>query len=261
MSREPPTGIPMNGKQYHIHTFGCQMNLADSERMAGVLESKGYSCTENPGDADVLIYNTCSIRDKAEQKVYSALGRQVRLNSCTHFVHNARSCPKTAEKSEHPLSSGFLLWFVSTTFFKTLIAGVMANVLSLTLVALVLQAKRKRQAMGDLKIVVAGCVAQQEGQALLRRVPELDLVMGPQHANRYTVDTLLAHPGHTICGCGEMATPTIQSYCCFIQQHVHPSSQLTDLIPLTLVLFFLNASRLPSFAPFPCISQASLLSC
>ena len=53
------------------------MNLADSERMAGVLDSAGYSCTEDPSEADVLIYNTCSIRDKAEQKVYSALGRQV----------------------------------------------------------------------------------------------------------------------------------------------------------------------------------------
>lgn len=47
-----------------------------------------------------------------------------------------------------------------------------------------MQAKRKRMHMGDLKIVVAGCVAQQEGTALLRRVPEVDLVMGPQYANR-----------------------------------------------------------------------------
>lgn len=53
------------------------MNLADSERMAGVLEAVGYDCTEDPGDADVLVYNTCSIREKAEVKVYSALGRQV----------------------------------------------------------------------------------------------------------------------------------------------------------------------------------------
>lgn len=54
-----------------------QMNLADSERMAGVLESVGYECAEDPSIADVLIYNTCSIREKAEVKVYSALGRQV----------------------------------------------------------------------------------------------------------------------------------------------------------------------------------------
>ncbi|GMH41921.1 hypothetical protein BSKO_09840 [Bryopsis sp. KO-2023] len=109
------------GKKYHIHTFGCQMNLADSERMAGVLEEEGYENTEDPDGADVLVYNTCSIRDKAEQKVYSVLGRQ---------------------------------------------------------------AKRKREKMGDLKIVVAGCVASQEGNALLRRCPEVDLVMGPHYANR-----------------------------------------------------------------------------
>jgi hypothetical protein len=53
------------------------MNLADSERMAGVLESVGYECSEDPAKADVLIYNTCSIREKAEVKVYSALGKQV----------------------------------------------------------------------------------------------------------------------------------------------------------------------------------------
>lgn len=110
-----------SGRRYHIHTFGCQMNLADSERMAGVLESLGYSCAEDASNADVLIYNTCSIREKAEMKLYSALGRQ---------------------------------------------------------------AKRKRQHMGEMKIVVAGCVGAQEGEALLRRVPELDLVMGPHHANR-----------------------------------------------------------------------------
>ena len=54
------------------------MNLADSERMAGVLEAAGYRCADDASDAQVLVYNTCSIRDKAEQKVYSALGKQVR---------------------------------------------------------------------------------------------------------------------------------------------------------------------------------------
>ena len=78
LCRPPPSG-KHNGKQYHIHTFGCQMNLADSERMAGVLDTAGYTCTQDASEADVLIYNTCSIRDKAEQKVYSALGKQVRL--------------------------------------------------------------------------------------------------------------------------------------------------------------------------------------
>lgn len=56
-----------------------QMNMADSERMAGCLEAAGYECAEDPSDADVLVYNTCSIREKAEMKVYSALGKQVRF--------------------------------------------------------------------------------------------------------------------------------------------------------------------------------------
>ncbi|NEO60470.1 MAG: tRNA (N6-isopentenyl adenosine(37)-C2)-methylthiotransferase MiaB [Moorea sp. SIO4G2] len=107
-------------RRYHITTFGCQMNKADSERMAGILEDIGFQWSENPNEADLILYNTCTIRDNAEQKVYSYLGRQ---------------------------------------------------------------AKRKHQ-QPDLTLVVAGCVAQQEGEALLRRVPEVDLVMGPQHANR-----------------------------------------------------------------------------
>jgi tRNA-2-methylthio-N6-dimethylallyladenosine synthase len=80
----------------------------------------GFAGTEDPNSADLILYNTCTIRDNAEQKVYSYLGRQ---------------------------------------------------------------AKRKHE-QPDLMLVVAGCVAQQEGESLLRRVPEIDLVMGPQHANR-----------------------------------------------------------------------------
>ncbi|MEB3176237.1 MAG: tRNA (N6-isopentenyl adenosine(37)-C2)-methylthiotransferase MiaB [Synechococcus sp.] len=110
---------------YWITTFGCQMNKADSERMAGILETMGYSEGSGEDQADLVLYNTCTIRDNAEQKVYSYLGRQAR------------------RKRDNPA----------------------------------------------LTLVVAGCVAQQEGAALLRRVPELDLVMGPQHANR--LDTLL----------------------------------------------------------------------
>jgi len=68
-----------DGKTYHIHTFGCQMNLADSERMAGALDAAGYRNVVDPDAADVLIYNTCSIREKAEEKVYSAMGTQVPL--------------------------------------------------------------------------------------------------------------------------------------------------------------------------------------
>ncbi|MEL6136498.1 MAG: tRNA (N6-isopentenyl adenosine(37)-C2)-methylthiotransferase MiaB [Cyanobacteria bacterium J06628_6] len=110
----------MTARKYHITTFGCQMNKADSERMAGILDDMGLNWTDDPFTADVVLYNTCTIRDNAEQKVYSYLGRQAK------------------RKHDNP----------------------------------------------DLTLVVAGCVAQQEGESLLRRVPELDLVMGPQHANR-----------------------------------------------------------------------------
>jgi hypothetical protein len=65
-------------QKYHIVTFGCQMNKADSERMAGVLENIGYTATDDANDADLVLYNTCSIRDNAEQKVYSYLGRQAK---------------------------------------------------------------------------------------------------------------------------------------------------------------------------------------
>lgn len=102
MDRAAPLG-ESSDRSYHIRTYGCQMNLADSERMAGVLEAGGYRCTTDPEAADVLVFNTCSIREKAEAKVYSALG---------------------------------------------------------------LQAKRKRQRPGGLKIVVAGCVAQQARRRL-----------------------------------------------------------------------------------------------
>ena len=61
---------------YWITTFGCQMNKADSERMAGILESMGYQEATAELDADLVLYNTCTIRDNAEQKVYSYLGRQ-----------------------------------------------------------------------------------------------------------------------------------------------------------------------------------------
>ena len=120
-----PDGLPSRGS-YWITTFGCQMNKADSERMAGILEAMGYQQARAELEADLVLYNTCTIRDNAEQKVYSYLGRQ---------------------------------------------------------------AQRKRT-NPHLTLVVAGCVAQQEGESLLRRVPELDLVMGPQHANR--LDVLLA---------------------------------------------------------------------
>jgi tRNA-2-methylthio-N6-dimethylallyladenosine synthase len=126
-SEESIDGIQFNKDlTYKMETMGCQMNVADSERMEGQLQSLGIRplTTEEDNDKskhpDLVILNTCSIRDHAEQKVYSYIGPY---------------------------------------------------------------AKRKENGE-DVTIVVAGCVAQQEGEALLRRVPAVDLVMGPQYANR-----------------------------------------------------------------------------
>ena len=62
-------------KKYYIQTFGCQMNVHDSEQIAVLLREAGYECTGDAPDADLIILNTCSIREKAAQKVYSQLGR------------------------------------------------------------------------------------------------------------------------------------------------------------------------------------------
>ena len=61
---------PMNAF-YHIETIGCQMNVYDSERMADQIESLGYQRADSQDDADLIIMNTCAIREKAEQKVFS----------------------------------------------------------------------------------------------------------------------------------------------------------------------------------------------
>ncbi|WP_299547227.1 tRNA (N6-isopentenyl adenosine(37)-C2)-methylthiotransferase MiaB [uncultured Tateyamaria sp.] len=107
-------------KKLFIKTYGCQMNVYDSERMAEALGGQGYVETQSPDDADMILLNTCHIREKAAEKVYSELGRFKGL------------------KAEKP----------------------------------------------DLKIGVAGCVAQAEGQEIMRRQPLVDLVVGPQSYHR-----------------------------------------------------------------------------
>src|SRR5690242_6630095 len=59
------------GKTFYIETFGCQMNAHDSEKVIGTLVQQGYAQVDTPDDASLVLYNTCSIRDKAEQKVFS----------------------------------------------------------------------------------------------------------------------------------------------------------------------------------------------
>jgi len=65
----------MMEKTFYIYTYGCQMNVHDSEKMLGTLEEAGYAAAESPDSADLIIFNTCAIRAKAEQKFFSQLGR------------------------------------------------------------------------------------------------------------------------------------------------------------------------------------------
>ncbi len=115
------TGATMaEPKKLFIKTYGCQMNVYDSERMAETLGADGYVATDTAEDADMVLINTCHIREKASEKLYSDLGRL------------------------RPL----------------------------------------KLAKPDLKIGVAGCVAQAEGAEILRRMPLVDLVVGPQSYHR-----------------------------------------------------------------------------
>src|SRR6476646_7555582 len=66
--------VPHNHKLY-IETVGCQMNELDSELVVATLRKQGYELTDSPGQADLVLFNTCSIRQHAEDKIYSALGR------------------------------------------------------------------------------------------------------------------------------------------------------------------------------------------
>ncbi|HKY21533.1 MAG TPA: tRNA (N6-isopentenyl adenosine(37)-C2)-methylthiotransferase MiaB [Vicinamibacterales bacterium] len=60
--------------KFYIETYGCQMNVHDSERMAGLMEQAGYECTSDEAEADVVVINTCSVRERAEEKLYTRLG-------------------------------------------------------------------------------------------------------------------------------------------------------------------------------------------
>ena len=66
-------------KRLYIKTYGCQMNVYDSERMADVLRPLGYGVTDQPEEADLVVLNTCHIREKATEKVYSELGQLKRM--------------------------------------------------------------------------------------------------------------------------------------------------------------------------------------
>ncbi|MBO6548731.1 MAG: tRNA (N6-isopentenyl adenosine(37)-C2)-methylthiotransferase MiaB [Rhizobiales bacterium] len=107
-------------KKIFIKSYGCQMNVYDSERMAELMDGEGYEQTDDMSDADMVVLNTCHIREKAAEKVYSELGR-VRKNK-----------EERSEKGKETI------------------------------------------------IAVAGCVAQAEGEEIIRRAPVVDMVVGPQ---------------------------------------------------------------------------------
>ena len=109
-----------NTKKLFIKTYGCQMNVYDSERMVDAMGADGYTTVDSPEQADMILLNTCHIREKAAEKIYSELGRY------------------------RPL----------------------------------------KDANPDLKIGVAGCVAQAEGEEIMIRQPMVDLVVGPQAYHR-----------------------------------------------------------------------------
>lgn len=106
-------------KKAYIKTFGCQMNVHDSEKMAGLLIEEGFAITGDREEADLIVFNTCSIRQKAEQKFLSELGRM----------------------------------------------------------------KAMKKARPGLKVAVAGCIARQMGEALLKKAPHVDYLLGPQNVH------------------------------------------------------------------------------
>src|SRR6187200_729041 len=107
-------------RKLHIKSYGCQMNVYDAQRMVDTLAPEGFVETSSVDDADLVILNTCHIREKASEKVYSELGR-------------LRVLKDEAARNGRPMN-----------------------------------------------IAVAGCVAQAEGQEIIRRAPVVDVVVGPQ---------------------------------------------------------------------------------
>ena len=79
-------------KKFYLETFGCQMNVHDSEKVVGTLESRGYRRVETAAEADLVLYNTCSIRDKAEQKVFHRLDQFKRAGGNNGKVYGVLGC-------------------------------------------------------------------------------------------------------------------------------------------------------------------------
>ena len=89
-------------RKYLIETHGCQMNVHDSERMAGLLEQAGYEPTRDDGDADVIVINTCSVRERAEEKLFTRLGeiRQRALETGSRPIVAVAGCVAQQEGTD-----------------------------------------------------------------------------------------------------------------------------------------------------------------
>ena len=96
------------GKKYHLKTYGCQGNLSDSEKMAGILEAMGFEPTDIEIEADIVLFNTCAIRENAEERVYGELGRfQKFLKQKPDMIIGICGCMPQEEKTIAKLKKSF----------------------------------------------------------------------------------------------------------------------------------------------------------
>jgi tRNA-2-methylthio-N6-dimethylallyladenosine synthase len=105
MTDQPTLAEVAGPKRLFIKTYGCQMNVYDSERMADVLRPLGYAPTETVEDADFVILNTCHIREKAAEKVYSELGKMRELKYARAASGAGASRRSTWSSGRRPITS------------------------------------------------------------------------------------------------------------------------------------------------------------
>jgi len=163
---QPGMAVPQ-GETFYLETFGCQMNDHDSEKVAGVLLARGYRQVDGPEAAKVILYNTCSIREKAAQKVFSRLGE---LRPATG---DQRPVASEEERSGELRAAATRAQAGVPVPQKSAQPGMVvpreANHPS----------QRKIVNAGGGKIIgVLGCVAQQEGEGIFERAPWVSLVCG-----------------------------------------------------------------------------------
>ena len=96
------------GKKYIIKTYGCQGNLADSEKMSGILQRMGYTEVQEESEADVILVNTCAIRENAEQRVFGEIGRLKKYKQTNpHLIIGICGCMPQEEKVTSKIRDDF----------------------------------------------------------------------------------------------------------------------------------------------------------